>query len=375
MSEQKKKRIMIQEELERRILHGISCEWDMAAGELSPSYQETLYKPVLSLWDLKRKWGYWSGEKNEICLSRNLVLNHSWDAVREVLLHEIAHQFAEQVLGSISEPPHGQSFERACYLLRANPKASGNYIPLDERVLDDSLSREDKVMSRIRKLMALAQSKNRHEAEAAMAKAHEFIKKHNVDLLARDENRDFVSLFVGKPALRHFREHYLPCKLLQDFYFVFGIWVPAYVLDKCKMGRVFEITGTVQNVRIASYVHDLVQRYIDRNWEKYNEGKGLSRYRKTDFAVGIIEGFHSKLKSQADKKGGSGEELALVEIEDAQLREYIRHRYPRIKRISGKLSNVDLSVQQDGRRIGKELVIHKGIEDKLTKGKRLIENR
>jgi hypothetical protein len=91
--------------------------------------------------------------------------------------------------------------------------------------------------------------------------------------------------------------------------------------------------------------------------------------------VGIIEGFHSKLKSQADKKGGSGEELALVEIEDAQLREYIRHRYPRIKRISGKLSNVDLSVQQDGRRIGKELVIHKGIEDKLTKGKRLIENR
>ncbi len=59
------------------------------------------------------------------CLSRNVVLNHSWDAVREILLHEMAHQFAEQVLGASNEPPHGPKFKRACYLLRANPSASG----------------------------------------------------------------------------------------------------------------------------------------------------------------------------------------------------------------------------------------------------------
>ena len=107
-------------------------------------------------------------------LSRNVVLNHSWDAVREILLHEMAHQFAEQVLGASNEPPHGPKFKRGCYLLRANPSASGNYRPLDELIFDDSTGPEDKIMVRVKKLMALARSKNQHGAEAAMAKAHDY---------------------------------------------------------------------------------------------------------------------------------------------------------------------------------------------------------
>ena len=161
---------------------------------------------MFALREMKARWGNWSGEKREICLSRKLVLNHPWDAVREVLLHEIAHQFAEEVLGAPHEPPHGPSFKKACYLLRANPKASGNYQPMDERVSRDQARSEDKVMLRVKKLLALAESQNHHEAEAAMAKAHEFIEKYNLDLLDRDENRDFASVFVGKPALRHPRE-------------------------------------------------------------------------------------------------------------------------------------------------------------------------
>jgi hypothetical protein len=366
--------VFVEEELERRILHGISCEWDVAADGLNESYREMLRKPSFSIRDL-RKWGYWSCERQEICLSRNLVRNHSWDAVREVLIHEMAHQFAEQVLGADREPPHGQSFKKACYLLRANPDASGKCKALDERILHDSYSPEDKIMGRIRKLMALAQSKNRHEAEAAMAKAYEFIEKYNVDLLAREENRAFVSIFVGKPALRHFREHYFLSRLLQDFYFVFGIWVPAYVLGKGKMGQVLEITGTMQNVRIASYVHDFVQRFIDSQWQEYNKGKRLNRYRKTDFAVGIIEGFRLKLKSQSGAKRATRDHLALVATEDPQLEEYVRYRYTHIRRVRGKPYKTDPNVEEDGRRVGKKLVIHKGIEERQEKGKHLLRER
>ena len=119
-------------------------------------------------------------------------------------------------------------------------------------------------MLRIKKLMALAQSQNQHEAEAAMAKAHQLIGKYNVDLLTHEENRDFVSVFVGKPALRHFREEYALARLLTDFYFVFGIWMPAYVVDKGKMGSVLEISGTVQNTKIAHYVYDFVNQSARR---------------------------------------------------------------------------------------------------------------
>lgn len=365
----KNKDIDIQEKLERRILHGLSCEWDEALFILDPPFRERLRKPIFRLSEMKGKWGYWSNERNEICISRTLVLNHSWDSVRDVLFHEMAHQFTEQVLDADNEPPHGPGFKRACHLLRANPEATGNYTLLDQKVLDDSAAREDKIMVRIKKLMALAQSNNQNEAEAAMAKAHEFIRKHNIDLLDRNENRHFISIFIGKPALRHFQEYYDLSFLLQEFYFVYGIWMPAYVLEKGKMGRVLEISGTIQNVKIASYVHDFVQRFIDSQWREYNKNSMLNRYRKTDFAMGIIRGFHSKLEKQDNKVK---DKFALIKIEDPLLKEYTAYRYPRVTSISGSPIRRDRNILKDGIDIGKDLVISKGISKKGSKKGLLI---
>ncbi len=373
MKMQKQKTILIQEELERRILHGLACEWENALETLNPPDKEKLRKPLFRLRDMKNKWGYWSGEANEICLSRDLVLDHPWDTICEILLHEMAHQYAEQALGGHGESPHGPKFKRACHLLRANPRASGNYKPLDERILHYSPSSEDKIMTRVKKLMALAQSQNRHEAESAMAKAHELIAKYNIGLLARDEDRRFVSVFVGKPALRHFREDYHIAGLLQDFYFVYGIWVPAYVLYKGKMGSVLEISGTIQNVRIASYVHDFVTHFIDSQWRRYNKKRGLNRYRKTDFALGIVKGFRSKLELQNTERNRNRDKPGLIKMEDPLLQEHVGHKYPYTASIRGKVLRGHKNVVRDGISIGKKLVISKGITEKGTSGRLLIE--
>jgi hypothetical protein len=223
--------------------------------------------------------------------------------------------------------------------------------------------------------MALAQSKNQHEAEAAMAKAHQFIAKYNVDLLAHEENRNFVSVFVGRPALRHFREEHALARLLTDFYFVYGIWMPAYVVDKAKMGSVLEVTGTVQNVKIAHYVHDFVRQFVNSQWEEYNKDNGLNRYRKTDFAVGIIQGFSSKLKSQSEKKRKVKDKRALVTIEDPLLKKYVGYKYPRTYSVSGKALSHDQNVLKDGVSVGKKLVISKGITEKARNRRLLIENK
>jgi len=366
----KEKTAEMLQKLEHRILHGLACEWETALWVLDPSYREKIHRPLFSLGDLKNRWGHFSSEKREICLSRDLVLNHSWDAVQEVLKHEIAHQFAQELLGADGEPPHGPSFMKACQLLRANPKASGKYEPLDRRFLGDTASREDRILVRIKKLMALAQSKNQHEAEAAMEKAHKLIAKHNIDLLKRNEDRHFISVFVGKPALRHFREENHLANLIQDFYFVHNIWVPAYVLEKGKRGNVLEMTGTIQNVKIAVYVHDFVKRYVDSQWVKYNANKGLNRYRKSDFAVGIIEGFRSKLESQHTKKK-PGRKLALVKIDDPLLKKHVSFKYPRTVSVRQNTLRRDRNVLDDGMRIGKKLIISKGIEEK-GRGKKLL---
>jgi len=371
MTSPQQKKEHIRKKLEHRILHGLSCEWESALWVLQSNHRELMSKPFFCLRNMGKKLGHWSREKHEICLNRNFVLTHSWDSVRDVLLHEMAHQFADQVLKAHDEPPHGPTFRKACHLLRANPKASGNYKTLREQISHNLLSREDTILVRIKKLMALAQSRNRHEAEAAMAKAHELIAKYNIDLLEHNEKRNFISVFVGKLALRHPREVYHLARLLIDFYFIEGIWVPAYVLDKSKMGRVLEITGTMQNIKIASYIHDFVGYYINSQWNTYNHKKGLNRYRKTDFAVGIIEGFRSKLDSQKNKKKKFESESALIKLEDPLLKQYIAYKYPRTTSFSRKVSSEDENIVKDGMKIGKKLVISKGITEK-RKSNRLL---
>jgi hypothetical protein len=362
---------LLEQDLAQRILHGVALEWTHAVSQLRSTSRRSLQVPLFSLRDSNGKWGTWSRSKREICLSRKLVVNHSWDSVREVLLHEIAHQYVDEVLMAPNEPPHGPMFQKVCYLLRANPKSSASYPLLDERVASESFHPNDKTMLRVKKLMALAESGNCHEAEAAMTKAHELIGKYNLDLFAEEnKQRDFTSVFVGKPALRHSREDYCLAHLLQDFYFVHGIWVSTYVVDKEKMGRVLEISGTLQNLKIASYVHDFVCRFVRTQWIEYNKDKKLNCYRKSDFTVGVIQGFRSKLE-QSRKQVESRDEFALVKMGDPLLAGYVAYRYPRIATFRRGISRQDKKVLLDGESAGKRLIISKGITEQQRSGKLL----
>jgi hypothetical protein len=208
--------------------------------------------------------------------------------------------------------------------------------------------------------MALAESSNPHEANAAMRKAHHLITRHNVDLNARGVEREYCSIFIGAPRLRHFREAYHLAHLLQDFYFVQGMWIEAWVLEKGRMGRVLEISGIRKNVLIAEYIHDSVCRYIDAAWADYRRGKRLNRYRKSDFALGVIEGFKTTLQQASASDDGDGRRLP-VRVEDQALTRYLTRRYPHVRAFSRKGPGYDARVLADGTASGRRLVIAKGI--------------
>jgi predicted SprT family Zn-dependent metalloprotease len=360
------------QELERRILHGMACEWETALLNLEPAKRKLIPRPLFAVKNLKTQWGNWSQEKREISLSRQLVLNYPWDSIRDVLLHEAAHQIAQQLFGASAQTPHGPAFDQACKLLRIHPAASANYQPLQDRFLQDHSSHYDKRMLRIKKLLALAESKNRFEADAAMTKAHELIARHNIEINRHEDKRQFLSIFIGSPALRHPREDYHLANLLQDYYFVSGIWVAAYVIEKSKMGRVLEISGSVQNLKIAEYVHDFIVQFINAQWRQYNREKRLNRFRKTDFAVGIIEGFRDKLESNVVRKKAHKDIFALIQKGDPQLAKYFKFKYPHTASVKKAASQQDTRVLNDGKKLGKKLVIAKGICELKTGKTRLI---
>ena len=359
-------------DLERAILHGIACEWEAARLCLEPDVQPLMRKPTFALAELRRQWGNWSPAKRQITISRRLAFNYPWDSIRDVLLHEMAHQMANELFRASDREPHGPAFRRACKLLRIGPAASGNYHPLYDRLINDQFSAHDRRMLRIKKLLALAESKNRFEAEAAMTKAHELIARYNIELSDHADERQYLSIFIGSPALRHPREDYHLANLLQDFYFVRGIWVPAYVLAKRKMGRVLEISGTAPNLKMADYVHDFIRTFINARWSAYNQGKGLNRYRKTDFAVGIIEGFRDKLESNISHKKRSPKLLALIRKKDPELKKYYHFRYPHTASIRRAATRQDARVLKDGKKVGQKLIIAKGISERKIGKPRLI---
>jgi len=361
------------QDLERRILYGLSCEWENAAGHLDTALQRRFRKPVFRLGEMKRRMGQWSPRRSEICLSRDFVLQHPWYAVVEVLRHEMAHQLAETLLKGKNEAPHGACFNRACRMLRADPAATGRYRHLGDTAADHltQFTQEDRILVRVKKLLALAESGNRHEAEAAMAKAHQLICKYNIDIIRDNREREYRSLFLGTPALRHFREAYHLAALLQDFYFVQGIWVPAYVLDKGKMGRVLEISGTRSNLDIAVYVHDYVNGYIHRNWRRYNRKRGLNRYRLTDYAIGVIEGFREKLTGSLQTRAVPASERALVRAGDRELARYLTLRHPRIRTFHRQAASQDDHIVDQGMDAGRRMVLSKGISTTRRSGRLL----
>lgn len=352
----------LQASLDRRILEGLLAEWEHARWLLPDPLRQMVKKPILAIRDMPGRLGCWSPVKREITLSREIVSNGRWDDLKEVLLHEMAHQVAHEGLRAASETDHGDSFRQACEMLRANPTASGTYRSLHARLHHGEESDDrDRIVVRIHKLMALAESSNLNEAHAAMHKAYELIARHNVRLIGRKGNQEYHSIFLGTPRLRHLREAYHLAHLIQDFYFVQCMWIQAWVVEKNKMGRVLEISGSRKNITIAEYVHDTICRYIDSAWDDYRRGKGLNRHRKTDFAVGIIEGFRTTLQRSSTSATRGNNTSLPVRIEDHALTRYIARRYPHVRSYRRKGTGHDAQVLADGTEKGKQLIIAKGI--------------
>lgn len=350
-------------EFERYILKGLREEWITAAAFYGADSNSGFKCPVFSLNDSRSFLGSWNHSKYEISIQKDFAFRESWEKVRHVLKHEMAHQYADTVLKAQNETPHGKSFKKACEILRI-PKKAGFDLLNDKTEFLNSTSH----VSKIRKLFSLSGSSNPNEAELAMKKAHELMEKYNFD--KNDiKSEEYFSVFLGEPALRHFKESFYMAGLLSKFYFVYPVWVPCFVREKGKSGKVLEISGKSSNVEIASYVYDYVNSYIERVWMEFNTAKGLNRHRKSDFAVGIIHGFSQKLeKNLAPGVKRQKSSLPAAVISDPELKEYISWYYPGLSSRSKK-GTITKDVYEKGLEKGKELRISKGVSRKDSSGK------
>jgi hypothetical protein len=359
-------------ELERALLLELAAAWH----EVNQNhFRGRLRKPVFGLSDTERRLGAWHGDARSMTLSRPLVLARPWAVVREVLKHEMAHQFVDEILGIRDQTAHGPAFETVCRergfdaLANGLPVVDGTGGGLGGGAADATGgedARENPVLRRIARLLALAQSSNAHEAESAMKAAQRLMLQHNIAGAVAAAREGYTFRQLGVPSGRIQAAEHVLAGILSRHFFVEAIWVSSFLVREGRSGRVLEICGTRSNLDVAAYVHGFLLETAERLWHAHRLARGLpGNGERRRFRLGVMIGFSEKLKSSAEENRREG----LVWVGDPALSSYLATRYPRRSSGAGIGIRATESYEQ-GRQAGRNIVLHRPVPGSPTPGAR-----
>jgi Protein of unknown function (DUF2786)/SprT-like family len=342
--------------LEAALLRQLLASWRA----LNDSYfKGQLRAPSLALADGADKLGQWIARHRRIELQRAFVVDGSWGAVLEVLKHEMAHQFVTEVLGDPDATPHGPAFRAVCERHGIDAAAAG--VPAASETPE-----ADRILGRVQKLLALAESPNVNEAELAMAEAQRLMLKHNVDATAKSA---YSFRHLGAPTGRVSESERVLANILNDHFFVETIWVPVWRPREGKRGSVLEVCGTTLNLTIAEHTHAFLTHTADRLWEQYKRQRGVGNRDRRTYQAGVMTGFREKLDAQRKRHQREG----LVWVGDGDLTKYWRKRHPYV-RWTRHYGNERNEAHDHGRAAGRNIVLQRAMHERVSRG-RLLPGR
>lgn len=331
---------------EHQLLHQLSAAWH----ELNLRHLGSGLRPAaIELNDTITILGQWRSLSRTISLSRVMCAQRPWPFVVDVLKHEMAHQYVDEVLKPANETAHGMAFHRTCKQLGIPPRAS-------LKDTDTPLA-PNPITQRIQRLLKLGESSNQHEAQAAVRKAKQLLQRHQLEHLDLSEQPNYVVRYLGAARTRlPAAEKVLAGILARDF-FVTAIWVPGSAPTSEKPTKVLEISGLKHHVDLAEHVHSFLLRTIEALWREAKKTMGYrGRSEKRSFSLGILQGF-------SEKEALATGTTELVKRHDELLRGFVRARHPRLRR--GRTTTVrrDLAYQQ-GHLEGSRIMLKSPIPEK-----------
>ncbi len=347
-------------ELDNLLLQALKGAWHACNDDF---FGKRLRAPVLALDDSVVRLGQWHGPQRVLSLSRPLVRSRSWQTVRAVLKHEMAHQFVDEVLGVRDERAHGPAFLRVCSERGIDARASG--VPADDETWGAGSDDDDRVMRRVQKLLALAASSNSNEAEAAANAAQRLMLEHNIAALGR-RGRSYRTRALTRPVSRLYAHERILAGLLGRFYFVDVVFCFAYLPDAGRNGNYVEVSGTPENLAMAEWIHAFLLAAAERaSRQQMDLGVVVGRDRLR-FLAGFMAGVGDKLAREANKNSAEG----LVWIGDPDLQAHVRRLHPRLYATS--VRSVVNEAHVRGRAAGNDVVISRPISEPAVARGRLL---
>lgn len=357
-------------ELERHWLSQLAEEHQQICWQ----YGVQLPLPSFELSDSPNRLGSWCPQRHQIRISRHLIITHPWFITLQILKHEMAHQLAGEEYSGGFDPAHGESFARACERLGVLPqfRAAKCPEPLEvERLWQGCPDTENRQVVRVKKLLALAESGNEHEAGLALDKARELIRRYQLEMLTAGDEVDLVCRVLDGKRKRLARYQHVICGLLSEFFMVRCVIGEQYDPARDDFFRVVELFGTRPNVRVAEYCWFFLENHLQLQWQKYKGGLTghAGRYRNS-FLLGMVRGFSKKLKvasqKEPTKESVTPEAKQLLSLESSRMNNYIACYHPRLQKRRRTVSRVYSNSFQEGMTAGGSLEFSRGIEQGQT---------
>lgn len=217
------------------------------------------------------------------------------------------------------------------------------------------------LIEKIQKLLSLAQSDNKNEAELASKKAQELLIKHNLKMSEiQDHNPEYsqneIDFGRKKPQeLKYIND------LLRSHFFV-------YIY---RSGSKDIVTGSEENLEIALYVRSFLINAFKNLYKAEKRAKNWSgQENKASFYYGLWLGLNEQLNEQK-KKFDADNKLMVI---NKAIESYVKDKNPNIRNTTARVNASNRDAVNSGINQGKNLKINKGLNQQNT-GKVLYLNR
>jgi len=321
-----------------------------------------------------KQWGEYyheNGHSPIIRLSRDLFENFEWGSVLYVFKHEIAHYIVDMAWHMGDLQSHGEAFAKACNLMEIDSRRCSE--AKDLHLEDERFSNRERMVSKIKKVMALSASSEKGEAETALKKAEELMLKWNIDSLESRKSSEYLFRPVGPVMKRVPNWARDLANFVKEFYFI------EHILSHwgCNQGRYFEFFGTKENLDIAEYIFCCLMRQAEKLWEDYSSEirskfGGVRGYASKEcFIEGVISGYRDKMREQKKYRESGYSCQSLIWKGDPLLKEMYHKSYPNMV-MNTYYRNAAGGGRDEGYDKGKNLSLNSGLTPASSVGNRRV---
>lgn len=332
------------------------------AGDRFYNQQQTASYPIkIVIYNNKSMLGYFDSNFYELGFHESLM-HASREYLHNLIRHELAHYITFINYGNTLQP-HGAEFRSFCQQMGWAEDVYKASSCLEEDLNPPNLE-ESSIFRKVQKLMALASSSNKHEAEQAMIKSQQLLLKHNIEskYIGGDDDEKIYLKRIMKQKKENAKMRSIA--IILETFFVSTIYRRAgdYIY--------IEILGNAVNIEIAEYVACVLNSELDKLWTQAQREANLKgMIAKNSFFLGIAKGYCNKIHSL--KREYNSEVTNALMVLEKKLVDAKAMVYPRLSstRSSGNFCRESSAL---GEQMGRQLNINPAINRSSNNTEALI---